>query len=59
MIHDGPGMLRQLASIVYSDSCMGEGCRIIREVSASVTVVGSADHLALLVWGGVGVDNGC
>lgn len=33
MIQDEPGMLRQSASIVYSDSCIG-GYRIMREVSA-------------------------
>lgn len=33
MIQDEPGMLRQSASIVYSDFCIG-GYRIMREVSA-------------------------
>lgn len=58
MIQDGPGMLRQVASIVYLQTPAwggGGGWNAMREVSAYVTVLESADKLALLVRG---LDNG-
>lgn len=55
MIQGGPGMLRQVASIVYLQTPAWGGWDAMREVSAYVTVLESADKLALLVRG---LDNG-
>lgn len=55
MIQDGPGMLRQSASIVYLQTPALGDVASCEKCLLTATVLGSADNLALLVRG---TDNG-